>query len=110
VELDSEKQKRKPDGIAARADLLKQTIALSPRILRGGKLSALILIDPSHPFGRSQGCFLLPQFILQLYFHYTSFFRFLFVHLLRLLSFLNTAFREGRDKAIPETGHGGAQG
>jgi hypothetical protein len=47
------------DGIPAGADLLKRTIALSPRILKGGKLSALIFIDPSHPFGRSQG-FLFP--------------------------------------------------
>jgi hypothetical protein len=39
-----------PTGIPAGADLPKLTIALSPktiRVLKGGKLSALIFIDPS---------------------------------------------------------------
>jgi hypothetical protein len=50
-----------PMGFPAGADLPKLTIALSPktiRILRGGKLSALIFIDPSFSSIRSfPGCF-----------------------------------------------------
>jgi hypothetical protein len=43
------REKARRDSPAG-ADLLKQTIALSPRILTEGKLPMLILIDPSHPF------------------------------------------------------------